>query len=267
MSDLHQLRGRVGRSNKKAFCYLFAPSLHMLTDEARKRLQTLEQFSDLGSGLHIAMRDLDIRGAGDLLGAEQSGFINDLGMETYQKILNEAVDELKQEHFAEMYAEEIARNNKFVKETSLETDFELLIPDEYVSSITERIALYKEMDDLDNDESMETFRNQLIDRFGPIPAAAQALLETMRVRWMAREIGMEKLVLKSGKMIGYFVTKQDSPYYQSEKFSTVLEFIKHNPIAGKMYEKDQSLRISFNEIRTIPQAVHILRSMLNGTKL
>jgi transcription-repair coupling factor (superfamily II helicase) len=166
-----------------------------------------------------------------------------------------------------MYAEEIARNNKFVKETSLETDFELLIPDEYVSSITERIALYKEMDDLDNDESMETFRNQLLDRFGPIPAAAQALLETMRVRWMAREIGMEKLVLKSGKMIGYFVTKQDSPYYQSEKFSTVLEFIKHNPIAGKMYEKDQSLRISFNEIRTIPQAVHILRSMLNGTKL
>ncbi|MEN9640401.1 MAG: transcription-repair coupling factor [Bacteroidota bacterium] len=267
MSDLHQLRGRVGRSNKKAFCYLFAPSLHMLTDEARKRLQTLEQFSDLGSGLHIAMRDLDIRGAGDLLGAEQSGFINDLGMETYQKILNEAVDELKQEHFADMYAEEIARNNKFVRETTLETDFELLIPDEYVSSITERIALYKEMDDLDNDNDLEQFRDKLIDRFGPVPAAAGALLETMRLRWMAREIGMEKLVLKSGKMIGYFVTKQDSPYYQSDKFSTVLEFIKRNPTQGKMYEKDNSLRISFNEIRSLPQAVHILRAMLSGSSL
>jgi transcription-repair coupling factor (superfamily II helicase) len=267
MSDLHQLRGRVGRSNKKAFCYLFAPSLHILTDDARKRLQTLEQFSDLGSGLHIAMRDLDIRGAGDLLGAEQSGFINDLGMETYQKILNEAVDELKQEHFADMYADEIARNNKYVRETALETDFELLIPDEYVGSITERIALYKEMDDLDQDESLEVFKLNLIDRFGPIPHQVGALLETMRLRWIAREIGMEKLVLKSGKMIGYFVTKQDSPYYQSDKFSKVLEFIKHNPVAGKMYEKDESLRISFNDIKALPQAVSILKAMSDGAKL
>jgi len=267
MSDLHQLRGRVGRANKKAFCYLLAPSLHILTDEARKRLQTLEQFSDLGSGLQIAMRDLDIRGAGDLLGAEQSGFINDIGFETYQKILNEALDELKQEQFAELYEEEIKKSNKYVRETALETDFEILIPDDYIGSITERIALYKELDDIQTEEGLTQFSQNLIDRFGPIPIPTQSLIETMQLRWLAREIGMEKLVLKSGKMIGYFISKQDSPFYQSEKFTHVLEFIKLNPHAGKMYEKDSSLRFSFNDVTTLKKAVRILVAISSASKI
>ncbi len=267
MSDLHQLRGRVGRSNKKAFCYLLAPALHSLNDDARKRLQTLEQFSDLGSGLHIAMKDLDIRGAGNLLGAEQSGFINDIGFETYQKILNEALYELKQEHFAELYEEETKKSQNFVRETTLETDFEILIPDEYISSITERIALYKELDDMETDEGLQGFQQRLIDRFGPIPKATLALIDTMKLRWSARSLGMEKLVLKSGKMIGYFVSKQDSPYYLSEKFSRVLDFIKHNPKLGKMYEKDASLRISFDDVTKMKMAVKILNAMSEGKQM
>ena len=267
MSDLHQLRGRVGRNNNHAFCYLLCPPLHLLTEEARKRLTAIEQFSDLGSGLHIAMRDLDIRGAGNLLGGEQSGFINDIGFETYQKILNEAIDELKQEHFKDLYEEEIKRNQNFVKETVLETDFEILIPDDYVSSITERIALYKELDDITTEEGMEAFSNNLIDRFGEIPTPTLALIETMRLRWLAREIGFEKLVLKSGKMIGYFITKEHSPFYQSEKFSHVLEFIKLNPSGGKMYEKEGSLRMSFDQVTTLKKAIHILTSLKDGRKL
>jgi transcription-repair coupling factor (superfamily II helicase) len=267
MSDLHQLRGRVGRSNKKAFCYLLAPSMHLLTDEARKRLQTLEQFSDLGSGLHIAMKDLDIRGAGNLLGAEQSGFINDIGFETYQKILNEALDELKQEHFAQLYEEELKKSQNYVRETILETDFEILIPDEYVNGMSERIALYKELDDIETEEGLEQFSEMMVDRFGPIPQPTLALIDTMRLRWLAKEVGMEKLVLKSGKMIGYFVTKQDSPYYQSEKFTRVLDFIKQNPMTGKMYEKEGSLRFSFNDVISIKQAVRILFAIADGAKL
>jgi transcription-repair coupling factor (superfamily II helicase) len=267
MSDLHQLRGRVGRNNKHAFCYLLSPPLHLLTEDARKRLTAIEQFSDLGSGLHIAMRDLDIRGAGNLLGGEQSGFINDIGFETYQKILNEAIDELKQEHFKELYEEEIQRSQNYVRETTLETDFEILIPDEYVSSISERIALYKELDDINTEEGMETFTQQLIDRFGEIPKPTISLIETMRLRWLAREIGFEKLVLKSGKMIGYFISKENSPFYQSEKFSFVLEFIKNNPNTGKMYEKENSLRMSFDHVTELKRAIHLLTSLKAGAKV
>jgi len=267
MSDLHQLRGRVGRNNKHAFCYLLSPPLHLLTEDARKRLSAIEQFSDLGSGLHIAMRDLDIRGAGNLLGGEQSGFINDIGFETYQKILNEAIDELKQEHFKDLYDEEIQRTQSYVKETTLETDFEILIPDEYVSSITERIALYKELDDISTEEGMENYTKQLIDRFGEIPKPTIALIETMRLRWLAREIGFEKLVLKSGKMIGYFVSQENSPFYQSEKFSHVLEFIKHNPSIGKMYEKESSLRMSFDQVVELKRAIHLLQCLKQGVKV
>jgi transcription-repair coupling factor (superfamily II helicase) len=267
MSDLHQLRGRVGRNNKHAFCYLLSPPLHMLTEDARKRLSAIEQFSDLGSGLHIAMRDLDIRGAGNLLGGEQSGFINDIGFETYQKILNEAIDELKQEHFKELYEEEIQRSQSYVRETTLETDFEILIPDEYVSSISERIALYKELDDINTEEGMETFTQHLIDRFGEIPKPTISLIETMRLRWLAREIGFEKLVLKSGKMIGYFISKENSPFYQSEKFSIVLDFIKNNPNTGKMYEKESSLRMSFDHVTELKRAIHLLTCLKSGTKV
>jgi len=267
MSDLHQLRGRVGRNNKHAFCYLLSPPLHLLTEDARKRLSAIEQFSDLGSGLHIAMRDLDIRGAGNLLGGEQSGFINDIGFETYQKILNEAIDELKQEHFKELYEEEIQRSQSYVRETTLETDFEILIPDEYVSSISERIALYKELDDINSEEGMETFTQHLIDRFGEIPKPTISLIETMRLRWLAREIGFEKLVLKSGKMIGYFISQENSPFYQSEKFSFVLDFIKHNPNTGKMYEKEKSLRMSFDHVTDLKRAIHLLTCLKAGVKV
>jgi transcription-repair coupling factor (superfamily II helicase) len=267
MSDLHQLRGRVGRNNKHAFCYLLSPPLHLLTEDARKRLTAIEQFSDLGSGLHIAMRDLDIRGAGNLLGGEQSGFINDIGFETYQKILNEAIDELKQEHFKDLYEDEIQRSQSYVRETTLETDFEILIPDEYVSSISERIALYKELDDINTEEGMETFTQHLIDRFGEIPKPTISLIETMRLRWLAREIGFEKLVLKSGKMIGYFISKENSPFYQSEKFSFVLEFIKNNPNTGKMYEKENSLRMSFDHVTELKRAIHLLTCLKSGAKV
>lgn len=267
LSDLHQLRGRVGRNNKHAFCYLLAPPLHLLPADSRKRLMAIEQFSDLGSGLHIAMRDLDIRGAGNLLGGEQSGFINDIGFETYQKILNEAIEELKQEHFKDLYDEEIRKSNHYVKETQLETDFEILIPDEYVSSITERIALYKELDDIQEEEGLQKFQEDLVDRFGTIPEPTLRLIQTMRLRWLAKEIGLEKIVLKSGKMIGYFITNKESAYYQSDRFSTVLEFIKQNPSLGKMYEKDDTLRISFSDVNTMKRAVQILSGLLHGSKV
>ena len=267
MSDLHQLRGRVGRNNKQAFCYLLSPPTHMLTDDAKKRLTAIEQFSDLGSGMHIAMRDLDIRGAGNLLGGEQSGFINELGFETYQKILDEALQELKQEHFQELYEEEMKKNATFVKDTVLETDFELLIPDEYVGNISERIALYKALDDMEHEEEIQKFSQDLEDRFGPIPKPVIQLIDTMRLRWKAREIGFEKLVLKSGKMIGYFISKQDSPFYQSDAFTRVLNFIKLNPVAGKMYEKDDTLRIAFPDVTNMDKANRLLNALTEGSKL
>ena len=239
----------------------------MLTDDAKKRLSAIEQFSDLGSGMHIAMRDLDIRGAGNLLGGEQSGFINELGFETYQKILDEALQELKQEHFQELYEEEMKKNATFVKDTVLETDFELLIPDEYVGNISERIALYKALDDMEKEEEIQKFSKDLEDRFGPIPKPVIQLIDTMRLRWKAREIGFEKLVLKSGKMIGYFISKQDSPFYQSDAFTRILNFIKLNPIAGKMYEKDDTLRIAFLDVTNMDKANRLLNGLTEGSKL
>ena len=261
LSDLHQLRGRVGRSNKKAFCYLLAPPLYALPDESRKRLQAIEQFSDLGSGLNIAMRDLDIRGAGNMLGGEQSGFISDIGFDMYQKILEEAVRELKEEEFKDLFEEEQHRTENYVLETTIETDFELLIPDDYVESISERIQLYRTLDDTPNDEELDKFRRELLDRFGPIPEETEDLLESIRLRRIANSIGFEKIVLKSGKMIGSFVSNQDSPYYQSTKFTKVLEFLKHHPNKGKMYEKNGSLRMSFVNVERIDQAMAILEQM------
>jgi transcription-repair coupling factor (superfamily II helicase) len=261
LSDLHQLRGRVGRSNKKAFCYLLAPPASVLSNDARKRLQAIEQFSDLGSGINIAMRDLDIRGAGDLLGAEQSGFISEVGFDMYHKILNEAVQELKENEFREVFIEDLKKGKEFVQDTLIETDFEILIPDEYVSSITERLSLYRELDELSSEQALQEYRTKLEDRFGPIPKETEDLLETIRLRWLAKSIGFEKLVLKAGKMIGYFISKQDSPYYESASFTQVLSYVKENPRAGKMYEKQGSLRYSFDGVNTIEKAVGILRPM------
>lgn len=264
LSDLHQLRGRVGRSNKKAFCYLLAPPLHALPTESRKRLQAIEQFSDLGSGMNIAMRDLDIRGAGDLLGGEQSGFITDIGFDMYQKILEEAMRELKQEEFSDLYDEELRDSGDYVAETVFETDLEMLIPDDYVTSISERIQLYRALDDANEASELDVFRKELLDRFGPIPQETEDLLASIRLRRMANEIGFEKLILKSGKMIGYFVSDQSSPYYQSDKFSRVLEFLKHHHKEAKMYEKNGGLRMRFDRVEGLKEAHDLLQKLLEG---
>jgi transcription-repair coupling factor (superfamily II helicase) len=258
LSDLHQLRGRVGRSNKKAFCYLLAPPLSVLPDESRKRLQAIEQFSDLGSGIQIAMRDLDIRGAGDLLGGEQSGFISELGFDMYQKILAEAVRELKEESFAELFEEDRKADRRYVAEAALETDFALLIPDHYVNDIPERISLYREMDDLDNEADLAAFTERLEDRFGPLPQETEDLIGTIRLRWLAEFLGMEKVVLKNGKLIAAFIKNQESAFYQEPTFNRILEYLKHHAKDTKMYQRNGALRMS---IENIPSPLAALRVM------
>jgi transcription-repair coupling factor (superfamily II helicase) len=255
LSDLHQLRGRVGRSNKKAFCYLISPPQSMLSSEARKRLQAVTQFSDLGSGMNIAMRDLDIRGAGNLLGGEQSGFINDLGFETYQKILDETVRELKENEFKELYHKENARITDFVPDCVLETDLEILIPDDYVIDIAERLSIYRDLDNLSTEIELEDYKTKLEDRFGELPHQTQDLLNAIRLRRMAKEIGFEKLNLKGEKLIGTFVSNAESAYFQSMAFTKVLDFIKNNPPGYKMYEKGNGLRLSKFGVRTIDEAI------------
>ncbi len=225
LSDLHQLRGRVGRSNKKAYCYLFAPPLSTLTSEARKRLQTIEEFSDLGSGFHIAMRDLDIRGAGNLLGGEQSGFISDIGYETYQKILEEAITELKENEFKELYKEELEKERTYVKDVEVDTDTEFHIPDDYVNNIQERLVLYTRLDKIENEEDLDRFRSELEDRFGKIPIQVKELFDALRVRWICRKLGFEKLSLKNNKMRAFFITNAQSSFYDSALFGRMLTFI------------------------------------------
>ncbi|MGB1100617.1 MAG: TRCF domain-containing protein, partial [Flavobacteriales bacterium] len=265
LSDLHQLRGRVGRSNRKAFCYLMAPPLSALPAESRKRLQALEQFSDLGSGMQIAMRDLDIRGAGDLLGAEQSGFINDLGFDMYQRILAEAVKELKEEQFKDLMEAEQAESGQYVEETALETDLSLLIPDHYVSDIPERIALYRELDNLHNAAELQGFRTRLEDRFGPLPDETEELLGTIRLRWVAQLLGMEKLVLKSGKLIAAFVSDEDSAYFQSATFARVLEYLKNHAKDASMYQRNGGLRLKIEKVETVLQALAIFEDIAGMT--
>ncbi len=257
LSDLHQLRGRVGRSNKKAFAYMFTPPVSLLTPEARKRMNAIAQFSDLGSGFNIAMRDLDIRGAGDLLGGNQSGFISEIGFDTYQKILDEAIQELKETDFKELFKDEIA-NRPFLDECSLETDLNLVIPDDYVNDVTERLSLYTELDGVKSEEELTLFKAKLKDRFGDIPREAEALLLAIQLRWMAKDIGFEKLVLKRNILIGTFVSNQNSNYYQSDKFTKVLEYIKFNHHKADMAEKNDKLRMRFDNVNNIKQAYHLL---------
>ncbi|MCK5815989.1 MAG: transcription-repair coupling factor, partial [Flavobacteriaceae bacterium] len=214
ISDLHQMRGRVGRSNKKAFCYFITPPYHMMTDDARKRIEALELFSDLGSGINIAMKDLEIRGAGDLLGGEQSGFITDIGFDTYQKILNEAIEELKENEFKSLYNQD-NKPKVFVKEVQIDTDFEILIPDDYIDVISERLSLYNTLGELKNEEELLTFEKQLIDRFGEIPTQVEDLLNSVRMKWIAKEIGLERIILKRKRLVGYFVSDQQSEFYQT----------------------------------------------------
>lgn len=259
LSDLHQLRGRVGRSNRKAFCYLLAPPLSLLTQEARKRLRAIEEFSDLGSGFNIAMRDLDIRGAGNILGAEQSGFISDIGFEMYHKILDEALQELKESEFKELFGSETP--DMFVKECQIETDLEILIPQDYIANTAERMMIYRELDSISTEENLQRYREKLKDRFGNIPGQTEALFNTIRLRWIARKLGFEKLMLKNERMTGFFIASQESGYYQSGAFSSILSYIQQNPATCRMRETDQRLSLTFRNVRTVKEAISILNKI------
>lgn len=261
LSDLHQLRGRVGRSNKKAFCYLLAPSLATLPADSRKRLQTLEQFSELGSGFQIAMRDLDIRGAGNMLGGEQSGFMADIGFETYQKILNEAIRELKRTEFKELFKEEISKQDDFVSDCTIDTDLEILIPDSYVESIAERLSLYSRLDNCENVEELNEFHNEMIDRFGPIPPQVEDLFTTVKCRWAAVELGFEKMTLKDKILRCYFINKNDSPYYESEVFKNILQFLQTGTNKGRLKQVGKMFFLVINDIKTMQQAQEFLSKM------
>jgi transcription-repair coupling factor (superfamily II helicase) len=262
LSDLHQMRGRVGRSNKKAFCYLLTSPLSGLTAEARKRLQTLEEFSDLGDGFKVAMKDLDIRGAGNLLGAEQSGFITDLGFEMYHKILDEAVQELKENEFAALFEEDLKEKVAvLVQDCTIETDLELLIPESYVSNISERLGLYSKLDGLEKEEELDQFGQMLQDRFGPLPKAVQDLMETVRLRWQAEELGIEKLVLKASQMKCYLLPASKESYYSSAVFGNLMKFVQLHPKSCKIKEHKNRLILSVDQVLSIQKAQHLLKEM------
>ncbi|WP_347924241.1 transcription-repair coupling factor [Pontimicrobium sp. SW4] len=265
LSDLHQMRGRVGRSNKKAFCYFITPEYSAMTDDARKRITALEQHTELGSGFNIAMKDLEIRGAGDLLGGEQSGFINEIGFDTYQKILNEAIEELKENEFKDLYKDE-EKEKTYVKDITIDTDFELLFPDDYINNIAERLSLYTELNELKTEEELESFEIRLVDRFGELPVQVADLLNSVRVKWMATKLGFEKIIMKQNKCIGYFIKDQQSSFYQSANFTKVLQYIQNHPTACKMKEKQtrQGLRLllTFENIKSVDNALKVLQPIL-----
>ena len=264
LSELHQLRGRVGRSNRKAFAYLLVPPHIPLSPVARRRLQAIESFSDLGSGIHIAMQDLDIRGAGNLLGAEQSGFIADLGYETYQKILKEAVTELRTEEFAELdKADRIDEQEQdFVADCVIESDMELLLPADYVPTESERISLYQELDGIEREIDLKAFSDRLTDRFGTIPAVTAELLRIPRLRRLARRLGIEKVSLKQGKMYTYFVDESNKAYYQSEMFGKMLNYLTANPRRVQIRERNGKRSFAIANVDTVETAVDILQQIL-----
>ncbi|WP_452232956.1 transcription-repair coupling factor [Lacinutrix sp. MEBiC02595] len=265
LSDLHQMRGRVGRSNKKAFCYFITPEYSAMTNDARKRITALEQFTELGSGFNIAMKDLEIRGAGDLLGGEQSGFINDIGFDTYQKILNEAIEELKENEFKDLY-EDDGKEKEFVKDITIDSDFSLLFPDDYVNNITERLNLYTQLNNIKTEEELTVFETQLIDRFGELPTQVVDLFNSVRIKWIATKLGLEKIIMKKGKLVGYFINDQQSAFYQSPGFTKVLKYIQANPLACKMKEKQTRsglrLLLTFDRINTVDKALNALKPIL-----
>jgi len=263
LSDLHQLRGRVGRSNKKAFCYLIAPPMETLTAEARRRLRAIEEFSELGSGLNIAMQDLDIRGAGNLLGGEQSGFINEMGYETYQRILDEALTELRRGEYKELFSEkESAVDVKFVNDCQIDTDLEIVISEDYVENVAERIKLYRELDNINTEDDLLAFEKRLIDRFGEIPQCVSDLFIVVRIRWMAIDLGVERIILKNKKLISYFVSDQDSAYYQSGVFMKVLSFVQQQTVACNMKENKNKLSLVFDNVENVEQIKDILSKIL-----
>ena len=265
MSDLHQLRGRVGRSNQKAFCYLFSPPMSALTTEARKRLKTLEEFSELGSGFNIAMRDLDIRGAGNLLGAEQSGFIADIGYETYQKILEEAIHELKANEFRELFQEELEKNPLFVRDVQIDTDVEMLIPDEYVSNIQERLSLYTELDAIETEEALAEFESRLRDRFGKLPVQVKGLFEGLRLRWVCKALGFERIILKNDKLRCYFVENPQSSFYESSLFNNILQLVstQGHKMGLSFKQSNKHFILVKDHVKGLWEAHEVLQKILN----
>jgi len=262
LSDLHQLRGRVGRSNKKGFCYLIAPKFSIMTSEARKRLEALVQFSDLGSGFNIAMKDLDIRGAGNMLGGEQSGFIAEIGFEMYQKILNEAMQELREHEYKELFEERVSDQfNGFVQDCIFETDMEVRIPDQYVNQVAERLSLYQAMDSLKDKAELDDFSKQLIDRFGPLPKEVKELLFSFELRWLAESMGLERLVLKSEKLVGHFISNPQSPFYETPQFQGILQNILAKQSGYRLAQKDDKLRLVIEPIRHIKDAFEKLQAL------
>jgi len=266
LSDLHQMRGRVGRSNKKAFCYFITPPYSAMTDDARKRIHALEQFSELGSGFNIAMKDLEIRGAGDLLGGEQSGFINEIGFETYQKIMNEAIEELKENEFKELYPQDNDPETKeYVKDLQIDTDFELLFPDDYINNITERLNLYNELSAIKDEKTLAEYEQRVVDRFGPLPKPAKALINSIRIKWKATQLGIEKLLLKQDKMVGYFIGDQQSDFYQTQRFMHILEFVQRHGNICKIKEKQTKnglrLLITFEHVKSIQKALELIEQL------
>lgn len=265
LSDLHQMRGRVGRSNKKAFCYFITPPYDMMTDDARKRIQAVETFSELGSGFNIAMKDLEIRGAGDILGGEQSGFMNEIGFDTYQKILNEAIEELKDNEFKDLYDED-KTDKVHVSDVTIDTEFELLYPDNYINSITERLALYSKLNEVKDEKELEVYKKELIDRFGELPEQAEDLLTSIQLKWVAARMGLEKVIMKQNKLIGYFIADQQSDFYQSESFSKILQAVQQQPKVLRMKEKQTRsglrLILTVDGVKTVDRAFEVLNGIV-----
>ena len=272
LSDLHQMRGRVGRSNKKAFCYLLAPPLAALNPEARRRLEALETFSDLGSGFNLAMQDLDIRGAGNLLGSEQSGFMEDLGYETYQKILNQAVMELKNDEFQDLYEEEMEEGKQitgddFIDDCAVESDLEMYFPDNYVPGSSERMLLYRELDNIEKDEDLDAYRQRLQDRFGPVPRQGEELMQVVALRRVGKRLGCEKIILKQGRMQMLFVSNPNSVYYQSAAFDKVLNYIGSHPRRCNLKERNGKRSMVVSDVKTVGEGVKVLRAIEQGNKM
>jgi transcription-repair coupling factor (superfamily II helicase) len=275
LSELHQLRGRVGRSNRKAFCYLLAPPVENLTHEAKRRLRAIEEFSELGSGFNIAMQDLDIRGSGNLLGAEQSGFIADVGYETYQKILNEAMAELRESE-PQIREQEIRESGKpqnaekhknYVTDFQIETDLEIMFPDEYVSNISERIRLYKELNEIDNEEGLRLYESRLTDRFGPLPPPAASLLDVVRIKWIATRLGIEKILLKNNLLIAFFVSDPNSKFYRSSLFVSFMNYVNRHQKRMSVKQKDSKLSLTITGIDNVSRAIGILQGIEDEAKV
>jgi transcription-repair coupling factor (superfamily II helicase) len=261
LSDLHQLRGRVGRSNKKAFCYLLAPPMSTLPSDSRKRLQTLEQHSELGSGFQIAMRDLDIRGAGNMLGGEQSGFMAEIGFEMYQKVLDEAIRELKRTEFKELFKEEITKQDDFVQDCTIDTDLEILIPDKYVESIAERLSLYQRLDNCETEQDLLLMKEELNDRFGPIPQQVGDLFITVSCRKLAVELGFEKMSLKSSTLRCYFINRPDSLYFESPLFNNILNYLQTGTNKGRLKQNGKLFMLIAEPIMSMEEMHRFLSGL------